>query len=197
MAFRIQLRNDTLANWSSTNPILLQGEPAFENDTNRLKIGNGSSVYTALPYFYGNIESVNGLSGLVEIIGGTGISVTTDGNIEVFSNRPYKIYTVNLNSTGSNSPTAILLESDFTASVNWTRGGTGSYIATLSGATGSAGDFGHSYNKVFINPISSATGAHLTGQYLSPSEIAITQVDLTGNILDGLTNAFVDIKVYN
>lgn len=197
MAFRIQLRNDTLANWSSTNPILLQGEPAFENDTNRLKIGNGASGYTFLPYFYGNVEGVNGVTGAVEIVGGTGISLTLNsGSIEVSSNRPYKVYTVNLNCTGSNSPIPLLLDSDFSASVSWSRAGVGLYLGNLNGATGSAGDFGHSSNKVFINAVSSATGSNITGQYLSPTSIAITQVGATGNALDGLTNAFVDLKVY-
>jgi len=47
---QIQLRRDTAANWASNNPILAQGEPALETDTQRFKIGDGSTVWASLPY---------------------------------------------------------------------------------------------------------------------------------------------------
>jgi hypothetical protein len=47
---RIQVRNDTAANWTSANPTLLAGEPGFEDDTGKFKIGTGSAAWTALPY---------------------------------------------------------------------------------------------------------------------------------------------------
>jgi microcystin-dependent protein len=50
MAFSIQLRRDTSANWGTANPTLLRGEPGFESDTNKLKIGDGSTAWNALPY---------------------------------------------------------------------------------------------------------------------------------------------------
>jgi hypothetical protein len=50
MAVQIQIRRDTASNWTSVNPILVQGEPGFETDTGKLKIGDGSSVWTSLPY---------------------------------------------------------------------------------------------------------------------------------------------------
>jgi len=50
MAFSIQLRRDTSANWGTANPTLLKGEPGFESDTNKLKIGDGSTAWNALPY---------------------------------------------------------------------------------------------------------------------------------------------------
>lgn len=50
MAFSIQLRKDTSANWGSVNPVLLIGEPGFETDTNKLKIGDGASAWNVLPY---------------------------------------------------------------------------------------------------------------------------------------------------
>lgn len=50
---KIKLRRDTAANWSnpSNNPILASGEPGYETDTGKLKIGNGSTVWNSLPYF--------------------------------------------------------------------------------------------------------------------------------------------------
>lgn len=50
MAIQIQLRNDTAANWISANPTLAIGEVGVEIDTNKMKIGNGSDVWTDLPY---------------------------------------------------------------------------------------------------------------------------------------------------
>jgi microcystin-dependent protein len=51
VAFSIQLRKDTSANWGIVNPILLRGEPGFETDTGRLKIGDGTTAWNVLPYF--------------------------------------------------------------------------------------------------------------------------------------------------
>lgn len=48
---RIQLRRDTAANWTAANPTLLVGEAGVETDTGKLKIGNGSSPWSALAYF--------------------------------------------------------------------------------------------------------------------------------------------------
>jgi hypothetical protein len=50
MAIKIQLRRDTAANWASANPILSQGEPAFEIDTGREKIGDGVTEWNSLAY---------------------------------------------------------------------------------------------------------------------------------------------------
>jgi len=49
---RIQLRRDTATNWSSANPVLLEGELGIEIDAtrNRIKIGDGSTAWNDLPY---------------------------------------------------------------------------------------------------------------------------------------------------
>ena len=45
------LRNDTAANWTSVNPVLLKGEVGLETDTLKLKFGDGVSQWNALKYF--------------------------------------------------------------------------------------------------------------------------------------------------
>ena len=50
---KIQIRRDTAANWTSTNPTLASGEIGFETNTNKLKIGNGSTAWTSLAYASG------------------------------------------------------------------------------------------------------------------------------------------------
>lgn len=47
----IQLRKGTLAQWTANNSeVLASGEPGFETDTLRLKIGNGSTAWSELNY---------------------------------------------------------------------------------------------------------------------------------------------------
>lgn len=48
---QIKLRRDTSANFASVNPVLGIGEPAYETDTKKLKIGDGTTAYTQLEYF--------------------------------------------------------------------------------------------------------------------------------------------------
>jgi hypothetical protein len=51
---KIQLRRDTTVNWESVDPILADGEQGYEKDTGKLKIGDGSTVWTLLPYLVGD-----------------------------------------------------------------------------------------------------------------------------------------------
>lgn len=50
MANLIQFRRDTSTNWVSINPILSRGEPGYEVDTGRLKIGDAILPWAQLPY---------------------------------------------------------------------------------------------------------------------------------------------------
>lgn len=64
---KIQLRRDTAENFKTINPPLLQGEPCFETDTNKLKIGNGTTAYNDLPYISGSSEIPQATA---EVLGG-------------------------------------------------------------------------------------------------------------------------------
>lgn len=46
----IIMRNDAAATWTTKNPILSKGEFGVENDTNKFKIGNGTTAWVDLPY---------------------------------------------------------------------------------------------------------------------------------------------------
>lgn len=50
MEHRIQHRRGTAAQWTTANPILASGEPGFETDTHKSKIGDGTSHWADLPY---------------------------------------------------------------------------------------------------------------------------------------------------
>jgi hypothetical protein len=47
---RIQLRNDTAANWTSGDPTLQAGELGHETDTGKFKLGTGVLAWTSLSY---------------------------------------------------------------------------------------------------------------------------------------------------
>jgi hypothetical protein len=49
-AVTFQLRRALAADWTANNPVLSEGEPGFETDTGKLKIGNGTDDWTTLPY---------------------------------------------------------------------------------------------------------------------------------------------------
>ena len=50
MADIIQIRRDSSANWTFINPVLADGEPAVETDTNKEKRGNGIDAWNSRPY---------------------------------------------------------------------------------------------------------------------------------------------------
>ena len=100
-----QVKRGTAARWEELNPILNPGEPGFEMDTFKLKIGNGSTPWKELPYIndvdiskYITIEDIiNGdviLPVATEAVRGVVLSSTakneisvdpTDGSMEVNS----------------------------------------------------------------------------------------------------------------
>lgn len=78
MAYRILLRRDTTANWESNNPVLASGEPGFEIDTNKLKVGDGVTQWMALPYYIG-APGATGAEGPQGPIGADGATGPTGG----------------------------------------------------------------------------------------------------------------------
>ena len=80
---QIQIRRGTASQWTSANPVLAAGEQGFETDTNKLKIGNGSSAWNSLSYV------ATGSTGTVtSITAGTGLSggtITSTGTIAIDS----------------------------------------------------------------------------------------------------------------
>jgi hypothetical protein len=75
---QIQVRRGTASQWTSTNPVLASGEWGFESDTNKVKIGNGSSAWNSLSYIgSGTVTSVATGTGL------TGGTITSTGTLSI------------------------------------------------------------------------------------------------------------------
>ena len=47
---RIRIRRDTSANWAFVNPVLALGEIGIATDVKRKKVGDGATLWNALPY---------------------------------------------------------------------------------------------------------------------------------------------------
>lgn len=49
----IRLKRDTAANWTANNPVLALGEPGWETDNLKGKVGDGVTGWNSLPYSLG------------------------------------------------------------------------------------------------------------------------------------------------
>lgn len=50
MAYQIQLRSDTTTNWETINPVLADGEIALDKTIDKIKVGDGVTQWSNLPY---------------------------------------------------------------------------------------------------------------------------------------------------
>jgi hypothetical protein len=78
MTARMQQRRDTAANWTSSNPTLADGEIGIESDTQKMKVGTGSTAWTSLAYAAtGTVTSITAGTGL------TGGTITSSGTVAI------------------------------------------------------------------------------------------------------------------
>lgn len=64
MPTKIQIRRGTATQWTSANPTLAAGEWGLESDTDKVKLGDGSTAWTSLAYF-GNLEALDNVGDVV------------------------------------------------------------------------------------------------------------------------------------
>lgn len=85
---RIQVRRGTSTQWTTSNPVLAQGEPGYETNTGKFKIGNGSTAWNSLAYT-GTVTSVAGRLGDVTLtksdVGLNNVDNTADIDKQVLS----------------------------------------------------------------------------------------------------------------
>lgn len=72
----LEFKRGTASNWSTTNPTLAPGEPGFELDTGKMKIGTGATGWNNLPYMS---AKTNPLTNSVSL----GVDTTGQGNNSV------------------------------------------------------------------------------------------------------------------
>ena len=105
---RLQIWSDTAANFTSANPTLASGQWAMETDTGKVKLGDGSTVWTGLGYYsqtYATdvwIPSITGFSSAPTV---TVANYTRIGNVCF----------VHCNFTGTSNDTTMTITLPFTA----------------------------------------------------------------------------------
>jgi hypothetical protein len=120
---KIQLRRDTAANWTSTNPTLAAGEIGFDTTNNKFKIGDGSTAWSSLLYQ----TDASLLSGAASLT-----TLTTSGNVTVGGD-----LTVNGTTTSINSSTIQVDDKNIElASVAAVTGRTGTLTTSSTTVTG-------------------------------------------------------------
>lgn len=78
---------------------------------------------------------LNGLSNsTTKVASGNALGYDNSGNIVPIDGRPYKVYTALLSQTGTDAPTAVVLENTLGGAIVWTTLGDGQYIGTLASA---------------------------------------------------------------
>lgn len=82
----IQFRKGTAAQWTAANPTLANGEPGWESDTKKVKIGDGSTAWNSLAYIgaSGNVPTSRTLTAGSGLSGGGDLSAnrTFDVNVD-------------------------------------------------------------------------------------------------------------------
>jgi len=147
MASKIQVRRDSSNNWTSTNPILSQGEPGYEIDTNKIKYGDGISTWNVLTYTAGAGGGATGATGSTGAAGATG-ATGPQGATGFQGQEGSTGATGVIGPTGATGLTGATGQTGLTGSVGSTgidgaTGATGPVGATGStGATGIQGDHG-------------------------------------------------------
>jgi len=98
MSSKIQLRRDSAANWTATNPVLAQGEPGLETDTSKVKYGDGSTAWNLLDYASGGAGAGDYTTGFEDGVNeNTYHFVTVQGKKEfTFQSQGYKVVEITL-----------------------------------------------------------------------------------------------------
>jgi len=76
----IQYRRDTSSNWVAIDPILAEGEIGFETDTDKVKIGDGTTPWISLGYVIDPVENTT-LSGVQTLANKTLVEPTITGTV--------------------------------------------------------------------------------------------------------------------
>lgn len=102
--FMIQFMRGSSSQVQSDNPVLAAGQPFYETDTHKMKVGDGSTVYVDLPYIGDGLAAQYKLDRPFEFS-----AVGKANQIELSWESPPDKYSCNLGQTASDSmePTAI------------------------------------------------------------------------------------------
>lgn len=190
----LQHKRDTAANWTANNPTLLAGQIGIETDnlttTPKFKIGDGSTAWNTLPYFYGGALSAQNLSNVLSVgssTSGQDMTITADDQIKMGSGNA-----VIFNDSTETDPNHIILSSNpavsgyahiFLANGNnqFHDDSASGYISLLVGSPPSASISLDHANNGRINVFNGTGGLNLNGDTYFPSLTASRLLSLDAN----------------
>jgi hypothetical protein len=133
MAFQIQMRRGTAAEWTSSNPVLAAGEFGYETDTGKLKVGNGTSAWSVVTYVNEvSSDTTPQLAGNLDVNGNSIVSAS-NGNIAITPNGSGKVIIDGLSFPTADGSANQVLKTDGSGSIGFvTR--TGAYTGHIETA---------------------------------------------------------------
>jgi Major tropism determinant N-terminal domain len=171
MVTRIQIRRGTSEEWVSANPILAEGEIALELDTNRIKIGTGTTSWNGLQYYSNPFVNYSAVAGIAtyatQLQNARTIALTGDvvGEVSFDGTSNVSIAaTIQSNSVGLGSDT------------------TGDYVATIADAGSSDIVVTGSGSETAAVTLGLSTTGVTSGSYGSASAIPTFTVDSRGRL---------------
>lgn len=102
---RMRVRRGTGAQWISANPILGLGEIAWETDSLTGKVGDGTTVYTSLPYGLGGVSD-SAVAALVT--GATSTQSAMDARFAKIDDNGYNVLRHGVTGNGTTDDTAAI-----------------------------------------------------------------------------------------
>jgi hypothetical protein len=180
MAVRQQQRRGTAAQWTSANPILSPGEIGFETDTNKFKIGNGTTRWVSLVYFTadaaGALEDlIDGAPGLLDTLNELAAAVGDDANF--FS-------TVTSNIATAKSEAISTASGDATTKANNAKSGAEATAASALSTHNSSTNVHGIANTALLATLTDVANA------VSGAEVDQSALAGTGLLWDGVNDQF-------
>ena len=168
----IQFRRGTASEWSTANPTLAAGELAIETDTNKLKVGDGSTAYNSLTYV-STLEA-----GVLGDIGNVTLTSEADGDFLRWNGTAWINDAVNLGTDSVGDYVQNLVA------------GTGVTLADNTGEgatpTVSIGQSVDTSADVTFNSVSANLSGNVTGDVTGDLTGNVTG-DVTGNVTGDVT----------
>ena len=164
----LQLRRDTAANWTANNPTPLAGQPCFESDTNKLKIGDGVTAYNALAYISGGSAGLSAISGgTTQLTSGTAVFSNSNGvSFGVNGNTVTATVKTDYQTSGAYLTTAMQSNAATISNINFSAGTTSQNLSKITFADSNGVSFGLNGSVVTgtVKTDYQSSGAYLTSQ---------------------------------
>ncbi len=185
MPTKIQLRRDAAADWTSNNPTLAAGEFGWESDSNRFKIGDGSTAWASLAYA-DTLKTFGDLS-----VTGSTISAPSDGDLTLTTSGSGIVYVNDSFKIGSGATVTTILDEDAMGSNSATSLATQQSIKAYVDAN-AGGDLGDiSFNG---STISSPSNADITLSPGGTGGVVASALRISGTTISADDSATVNIN---